>query len=132
MTDEVDDLVGLRILVVEDNALIADLICEGLESFGCIVVGPAARVQAALDLAAVEGLDGAVLDVDLAGELSLPVASALAARNVPMVLLSGYDDAAMLPRALQSIPRLAKPFHYRTLAEVLSRQFGKTRRKPPP
>jgi DNA-binding response OmpR family regulator len=130
MTDEVDDLVGLRILVAEDNLLVADLICEGLESFGCIAVGPVVRVQAALDLAAVESLDGALLDVNLAGEFSFPVATALGARNVPVVFLTGYDDAAMFPPELQSMPRIAKPFNYKNLANVLSRQFGKTRRKP--
>jgi DNA-binding response OmpR family regulator len=132
MTDDVDDLVGLRILVAEDDLLVADLICEGLESFGCIALGPVARVQAALDLAAVESLDGALLDVNLAGELSFPVATALGARNVPVVFLTGYDDAAIFPRALLSVPRIAKPFHYKTLAEVLSRHFGKSRRKPAP
>jgi DNA-binding response OmpR family regulator len=132
MTSEVEDLAGLRILVVEDTLLVADLMCDCLESFGCIVVGPAAGVQAALDLAAAESLDGALLDVNLAGELSFPVATALGAQNVPVVFLTGYDDAAMFPREFQSMPRIAKPFHYNNLAEVLSRQFGKTRRRPMP
>ena len=132
MTDEVDDLVGLRILVVEDNLLVADLICDFLERFGCTVVGPVARLRAALDLAASESLDGALLDVNLAGELSFPVATALGARNVPVVFLTGYDDPAIFPREFQSMPRLAKPFHYKDLVEILSRQFGKTSRPPKP
>jgi DNA-binding response OmpR family regulator len=132
MTDEVGDLVGLRILVAEDDLLVADLICEGLESFGCTAVGPVTRAQAALDLAAVESLDGALLDVNLAGELSFPVAMALAARNVPVVFLTGYDDDAIFPHALQATPRIAKPFHYKTLAQILSRHFGKTRPKSTP
>ena len=132
MASEVEDLVGLRILVVEDTLLVADLMCDCLESFGCTVVGPVAGVQAALDLAVSESLDGALLDVNLAGEFSFPVATALGARNVPVVFLTGYDDAATFPREFQSMPRIAKPFRYNNLAEVLSQQFGKTRRQPKP
>ena len=135
MADDVDDLVGLRILVVEDTLLVADFICDCLEGFGCIVVGPVARVQAALDLAAAESLDGALLDVNIAGKFSFPVATALGARNVPVVFLTGYDDAAMFPREFQSVPHIAKPFHLKNLEEVLSQQFGKiakTRRSVPP
>jgi len=52
------------------------------------------------------------------------------ARNVPVVFLTGYGDAATFPREFQSMPRIAKPFRYNNLAEVLSQQFGKTRRRP--
>ena len=63
-------LTGLRILIVEDVLLVADLIRDQLESFGCTVIGPTARVDSALRLLETTPLDGALLDVNLAGELS--------------------------------------------------------------
>ncbi len=72
------------------------------------MVGPAARVGQALRLAAAEPLDAAVLDVDLQGETSFPVADALAARRVPFVFLTGRHEPAP-PPALAAAPFLRKP-----------------------
>ena len=83
---------GLRILVVEDEMLIAVLIEEMLQGLGCQVVGPVSRLDAALRLAHEEPLDAAILDVRIRGGQVFPVAEELPARNIPFVLASGYGD----------------------------------------
>jgi CheY-like chemotaxis protein len=104
-----DSLAGCRILVVEDEILIAVMIEETLRSLGCIVVGPVAKLEAALRLACNEALDGAILDVTIRGGQVYPVTEHLLARGIPFVLASGYGDWA-LPDTLQDQARLTKPF----------------------
>lgn len=113
---------GLRVLVVEDTFLIADLIVETLREQGCSVVGPAARLQQGLALVEGQPLDGALLDVNLAGELCYPIADALAHRGVPFVFLSGYGDAGIPPEYRQ-VPRLTKPFTLAELVALAGRHF---------
>jgi len=103
-----DGLAGCRILVVEDEMLIAMLLEETLQSLGCIVVGPVSKLDVAVRLASEEMLDAAVLDVNIHGGKVFPAAEHLAARGIPFVLASGYTDW-VLPQALQGKPRLTKP-----------------------
>jgi len=117
------NLNGLRVLVVEDVLLIADLIVEVLAAHGCSVVGPVPRLEKGLALATVEQLDGALLDVNLAGERCFPIAEALAARGIPFALLTGYGDAG-IPSTYRGAARLTKPFHVDSLVELVARQFG--------
>lgn len=109
-------LAGRRILVVEDEMLIALMIEEILQDLGCVVVGPVGKLDAALELARDEVLDAAVLDVTIRGGYVYPVAEQLLARDVPFVLASGYGVWA-LPEALRRQPRLEKPFTQRALEE---------------
>lgn len=102
-------LADCRILVVEDDMLIALLIEEGLQELGCTVIGPVGKLDAALRLASSEALDAAVLDVNIRGGPVYPVAELLGIRGIPFVLSSGYGDWA-LPAALHGRPRLTKPF----------------------
>jgi len=115
---------GLRVLVVEDTLLVAEVIAEILEEGGGTVVGPVARVERALDLICEAPVDAAVLDINLAGELSFPIAAELAARDIPYVFLTGYDDEAVVPPAYRAAPRLAKPFQARELVAFLAEQFA--------
>jgi CheY-like chemotaxis protein len=117
------NLHNLRILVVEDSLLTADAIQDVLETSGCEVVGPAARVAAALDLIAREPLDGAVLDINLGDELSFPVAAALIERDIPFLFLTGYDDLVVPPQ-YRAMRRLEKPSDMRQLAEIVTGAFG--------
>ena len=80
------DLAGRRVLVVEDEMLVAMLVEDILAQLGCTVVGPAARIAEALPMARSEALDCAFLDVNVAGERVFPVAAALAERRVPFVV----------------------------------------------
>src|SRR4051794_18564375 len=88
-----DALRGRRLLVVEDEYLIAASLARELEGRGAEVVGPAGSVRDALALVEAEGdrLDGAVLDINLRDERVYPVADALVARGVPFIFLTGYD-----------------------------------------
>src|SRR3712207_9125461 len=85
-----DDLQGVRVLVVEDEAAISLLLEDMLLDFGCEVVGPAARLAAALDAVQRERLDLAILDVNVAGEPIYPGAEALLERSGPFVVFTGY------------------------------------------
>ena len=91
-------MAGQRILLVEDEYFIVDDMVRTFKACGAEVVGPVASVDGALDLiAATERLDGAVLDVNLQGEMAYPVADALVARGVPFVFATGYDEASTAP-----------------------------------
>jgi DNA-binding response OmpR family regulator len=112
-------LAGRRVLVVEDELLVAMLVETALEDENCIIVGPYGGLREALEAARSEALDVAVLDINLAGELVFPVAEVLAGRGVPFLLLSGYGDVA-LPSNRRHWPICSKPFNLRDLVTVLS------------
>ena len=117
-----DDLTGRRILVVEDDILIAMLIEEILQDLGCVIVGPVATLDDALRLAGDEALDAAVLDVTIRGGQIYPAAERLLARGIPFILASGYGDWA-LPEAFRNMPRLTKPFTARDIEEKMKLLF---------
>jgi DNA-binding response OmpR family regulator len=112
------DLNGLRILVVEDEAAISLLLEDMLIDFGCEVVGPAARLAAALDLAQRETFDLAILDVNVAGEAIYPVAEALDERKVPFVFSTGYGSAG-IKDSYRDRPVVQKPFAQHELRQRL-------------
>ena len=118
-----NDLPGLRILVVEDTTLIADSICDELHDHGCEVVGPIGTLQMALSVARDEDLDGALLDVNLAGEQCFPVADILQERDVPFVFITGYDTQSTIPPRFHAVERLTKPFDLDELAVIVARRF---------
>ena len=110
---------GLRVLVVEDNLLIAETICDLVEGSGGVVVGPAPTLNEGLRLLAEERPDGAFLDVNLGGTLSFPLATALGARGIPFVFMTGYDAGTIFPPEFRGVRRIAKPFDVNDVAEVL-------------
>lgn len=121
MTESVasgSDLTGLRILVVEDEAAISLLLEDMLLDFGCQVIGPAARLSAALETLAREKVDLAILDVNVAGEPIYPVAEALAQRSIPFVFSTGYGSAGIRD-AYRDRPVLQKPFAQNDLKQKL-------------
>jgi CheY-like chemotaxis protein len=118
-------LFGRTVLVVEDNYLIAEHVCGVLENAGCTVLGPVARVGRGLELArAAAGVDGAVLDINLDGQLCFPVSEALAARAIPFIFMTGYDDRTIIPSEFRSAPVLAKPIDEAALIAVAATTFG--------
>ncbi|KAB0266547.1 response regulator [Microvirga brassicacearum] len=112
------DLTGLRVLVVEDEAAISLLLEDMLLDFGCQVIGPAARLAAALETLAREKVDLAILDVNVAGEPIYPVAEALAQRAIPFVFSTGYGSAGIRD-AYRDRPVLQKPFAQNDLKQKL-------------
>lgn len=93
-----DVVVRPRILVLEDEFLTALDLCDTLDALGCEVVGPVSRVERALAIARTEALAGAVLDVNVDGERSDPVADALSNRAIPFVFVTGYAREDLAPR----------------------------------
>lgn len=113
-------LTGRRVLVVEDETLVAMLVEDTLADAGVQVLGPVATVAEALAMLEQERPDLAVLDLNLAGETSEPIADALIRMEVPFVVASGYG-AAGLPQRLAGIPVLAKPYAPEDLTAALAR-----------
>jgi CheY-like chemotaxis protein len=113
-----EGLNGLRILIVEDEAAISLLLEDMLLDFGCEVIGPAARLSAALDAVSREQVDLAILDVNVAGEPIYPVAEALAKRSIPFVFSTGYGSAGIRD-TFRDRPVLQKPFAQNDLKQKL-------------
>src|SRR5450432_1520295 len=113
-----DTIAGCRVLVVEDEMLIAMEVEDALQALGCQILGPVATVDRALKLALEETFDAAVLDVTIRGGKAYPVAEVLLARGIPFVFASGYGDWA-LPEILRNQPRLTKPFTVAQLEEQI-------------
>jgi CheY-like chemotaxis protein len=122
--DEQVSLSGLRVLVVEDMFLVALDLADQLTDAGCEVIGPASTVKQALERIDGVDLEGALLDVNLDGERSFPVAEFLAARGIPFVFLTGYDGPTVFPEEFQSAPRLAKPVDVKSLISAMAANFG--------
>ena len=113
-------LAGMQV-VVEDMYMIAMDLCDRLTDCGCSIVGPAASVKQALEKIEGVALDGAVLDVNLDGERSFPIAESLASRGVPFLFLSGYDSATIIPEEFLTVQRLSKPVDIKALTSAIAR-----------
>jgi CheY-like chemotaxis protein len=109
---------ALRILVVEDELLIRMLLEDMLAELGHTVAGQAVRVGDALEAARTGDFDLAILDVNLSGETTAPVADALAERGTPFVFATGYGTHG-LPEAHRGRPTLKKPFQMDGLKQML-------------
>jgi CheY-like chemotaxis protein len=107
-----------RILVVEDEALIAVMIEEWLRELGCTHLGPAATVASAMALVD-DTLDGAILDISLGRETSFGIADRLTAMGIPFVFATGHSDSALPPRFAGSLT-LSKPFDFDALGRVIA------------
>jgi two-component SAPR family response regulator len=101
-------LKGKRILVVEDEALIAVMVEDMLIEMGGEVIGPAATIDDALDMAREHTLDAAVLDVNVRGQRIDPVAEALMARGVPVLFATGYGEVRLASGAPATV--IDKPY----------------------
>lgn len=113
----------LRILVVEDEFLVALDVEAMLAALGCEVIGPAATVDQAIALIASERVDGALLDINVAGNPVFPVADRLAVRGIPFAFATGYDAESVLPDHFADRPVLRKPYDEEHLADLVHRMF---------
>jgi CheY-like chemotaxis protein len=107
-------LAGNRILLVEDEGVTAMLMSDMLAEQGFSVIGPFAGTREAITAAGDKNLHGAVLDVNLRGELIYPVAEVLESRGVPFIFVTGYDPQS-IERRFSRIPVLQKPFQRQAL-----------------
>lgn len=118
-----------RVLVVEDEYEIASAIARELQEHGITVVGPVPNVADALArINEPDALQGALLDLNLRGEMAFPVADALAARQIPFVIATGYGSEH-IPAKYRLFPRLEKPFEPSALVQLWTRLH---RNRPPP
>jgi two-component SAPR family response regulator len=120
-----------RVVVVEDEAVIALELDFALSSAGGQVIGPFSSVSSALDAIRQEAPDAAVLDVTLGGETAYPVADALRAAGVPFVWVTSYSEDA-LPERHRSAPLVCKPFGSESLIGAVASVLPSkgSRRKP--
>jgi CheY-like chemotaxis protein len=117
-------IAGRRVLVVEDEYLLAKRMADQLATLGVETVGPASSLERALDLVEHGGrLDGAVLDITVRGGTVFPVAEALRACGVPFVFATGYDERA-IPDRYSDIASCQKPVDP---AEVVRAPFSRIR-----
>ena len=125
MGDQGGELDGLKVLIVEDETLVAMLLEDMLADHGCEVAGTAGRVgQASAMIEEGLAMDAAILDVNLAGEPSFPLAELLAAKGVPFVFATGYG-AGGLPEAWRDRPTLQKPFSHDEVGRMLKLATGR-------
>lgn len=108
-----------RVLIVEDEYYLAADLAEALRAQGAGVVGPVGGFEEAMAAVEAGGIDAAVLDMNLRGEMSYRVAEALDAAGVPYVIATGYS-AESLPPALRDKPRIEKPYRPEKVLELLS------------
>ena len=117
-------LSGRRVLLVEDEALVAMLLETILEDMGCVPVGPAATVDDGLAMAAdATPLDAALLDVNVAGRQVFPIAEALKDRGVPFVFSTGYGESG-LPDEWRGHATVQKPFTESAIRAALMQAMG--------
>jgi DNA-binding response OmpR family regulator len=109
-----------RVLVVEDEMMIAMMVEDMLAEMGHAVIGVASNLRSALALAAAEQFDVAILDINLAGERSFPVAHLLKARGVPFLFATGYGELG-LEDPFRDVVTLKKPFDIEDLAGAVER-----------
>ena len=115
-------LSGKRVLVVEDEALIAAMVEDMLVDLGAVVVGPAATIERGLAFATNEELDAALLDVNIRAARIDPVAAVLRSRGIPVVFATGYGQSAFAQST--GAPILEKPYTQEKLGHALSEALG--------
>jgi DNA-binding NtrC family response regulator len=116
-------LSGLRVLVAEDDMIIAELIREILLDSGCKVIGPVGDPEGALQAIRANAIDGALVDVRLGTAKIDPVANELAARHIPFILMSGQALPVGATPLLRRVPLLQKPFSMERLCRVIENTF---------
>ena len=113
---------GRRVLIVEDESLVAMLLETILEDMGCVPVGPAATVDEGLRMAS-EPVDAALLDVNVAGRQVFPIAQVLKDRGVPFIFSTGYGEGG-LPDEWRGHSTLQKPFTEAAVRDALMTAMG--------
>ncbi len=117
-------LAGKRILIVEDHALVAMELAAIVKGLGAVIVGPAGRLHRALAMAEREPIDAALLDVDLDGVQSWPVADALASRNIPFAFTTGFAASSILQPAFAGARVISKPYGKKAVRDLLLALFA--------
>lgn len=113
----------LRVLVVEDSMLMAEVLSDALQDAGYQVVGPVPDLESGRTLALERDLDGALLDINLFGQFCFPIAEVLERRGIPFLFLTGYDSPQMIPPSFRAVRRLSKPVDPSALLAAMAATF---------
>ena len=117
-------LSGRNILIVEDELLVAMDLEDTLVEWGFVVVESTSTVERALHAIETHKVDAAILDLNLDGKTTLPVAERLEEGNIPFVIVSGYEELSSTHPALTDVPLVPKPWNrdllFARLSEVLA------------
>ena len=113
-----DGIKGLRVLIVEDESMIAMLMEDMLLDMGCVIVGVSTGVEDAIERISTVVFDAAILDLNLNGRPSYPVAQVLRDKSIPFLLSTGYGTAGV-PQEFSHVPTLTKPFRQPDLEQAL-------------
>ena len=116
-------LQGVRVLIIEDDSLVAMSVGDMLSDLGCSVIGSAGSLTQAFEMVDAGGFDFALLDVNLRGQEVFPVAEVLTQQGIPFAFASGYGRAG-LPDEFRTRPIVSKPFQMTELSTVLSSALG--------
>ncbi|CAO3356430.1 response regulator [Azospirillum melinis] len=114
------DVQGLRLLIVEDEVLVGMALERALKTLGCEVIGPAVYLDKAIALAQSATMDGAILDVNIAGQKVFPVADILSGRGIPFLFATGYGLEG-LREGDKDKPVLQKPYSFAELIRIVAR-----------
>ena len=123
MSDTPTTLEGVKVLVVEDETIVAMLLEQMLEELDCQVAGVAGQLNLAMEMARTVDAEVAILDLNLSGQRVDPVAEILAGRNVPFIFASGYGEDGLAPE-WRGRPVLPKPFRLDQLKDALDSATG--------
>jgi DNA-binding NtrC family response regulator len=116
-------LSGFRVMVAEDQLVIAELIEEFLLSLDCVVVGPVRDIDDALCAISANEIDGALLDLNLGGARIDPAVRELALRNIPFIMMTGQGNLLECPTLIAQAPVLYKPFKIQQLEDIMMETF---------
>jgi DNA-binding NarL/FixJ family response regulator len=120
-----NDIRGRRILIAEDEAMIALDLESVLEDLGCEIIGPVANVEDLVQQFEAHHPDGALLDINLRGKQVFAVLPQLIGQGLRVIITSGYDDIALIPQDFRALPRISKPFNQTVLRELCVSVFAK-------
>jgi DNA-binding response OmpR family regulator len=112
-------LTGSKILVVEDNYLLAQVICDFVAECGFEPIGPASGLDTGLVYAREASLEGAILDINLDGRFCFPICHVLVQRGIPFCFLTGYSHLSMIPQQFRGAPLVSKPFEPDEMRNVI-------------
>jgi two-component SAPR family response regulator len=113
-----------RVLIVEDEFFIARLYVQYLREIDVEVIGPVSRLSLALEIARNEQIDMAILDIQIIGGASFPIAQALVDRDIPVVFITGYSDTVEVPDSLQGVARFGKPVTEEQFFQLVTDALG--------
>ena len=121
---------GGRVLVCDDNLLMAEVVAEFLSECGLDPMGPVGRLESATQMARERALDGAILDINLKGRPCFPICAILSARRILFMFLTGYPQAA-IPIEYRWARLITKPFEPNEMKEALAEMLDLRQGWPP-